>query len=100
MKPANGVEEGHSGLEPTLFAPRLGKPFSAPELGMWEDWLVPASVVCRGTGLRIWRQLARLGSAGSSQGTQRNFVGQVVGLLRERAFWGPAENQFGKDFQR
>lgn len=31
-----------------------------------------ASVVCRGTGLRIWRQLARLGSAGSSQSTQRN----------------------------
>lgn len=38
MKSANGVEEGNSGLETTLFTHQLGSPSQPGGRGTWEDW--------------------------------------------------------------
>ena len=100
MKLANGVEEvGHSGLEPTLFAHQLGSPSLPPgrsecgKIGWYLRLLsVGAQVSGSGDSWQSWDLLAvpraRNGTCGSGRG-----------LLGKRAFWGPAENQFGKHFQ-
>lgn len=81
--------------------PPVGEPFSARPgaRNVWEDWLVPACLLSVGAQVsgsgdnwQGWDLLivlrARSGTCGSGRG-----------LLGEIAFWGPAENQFGKHFQ-